>query len=987
MHIQSNSKPRLAALPLLIASALAGGFVACLPMPAVAAEQQQASVAGLVQDAAGKPLAGAQINVMGVSEAVYDQSHKLVSDAAGRFSLSLPAGDYGVMADLTGFDSFSANNFSIKNAAAVEWKVVMNTVGSSTAAVAPAAVVAGGADAADSSTDALPPGDLDATEMAGVEVEGTIVEGGQELYVDERRTTANVTEAISAEQIARTGDSDTATTLKRVTGLTVVDGKFVFVRGLGDRYSSVLLNGAQIPSPDPTRRTIPLDLFPTEILDGVVVQKSWSPDLPAEFGGGTVQLRTRGVPAGFIAKLGLSLGYVQDSTFDDGLSYVGDSNDWTGFDSARQLPGALAAATAGGTVLRPQSPTNPGGSSAAELEQFGEALAGNYNVDTRTTIKPDTGFSAALGNSFDLGDNKLGLLGALRYSNTYDNFDEVRREFAVVGQNELVQASELDVQRSLQNIELSAFLVAGLDLGADHRLKSTTLLLRNSEDQTQQSTGYPEDPGDVSRFTELEWIENALIAEQLAGEHRFPGLKDLNLNWQYTLAEATRESPNTRRYRYDRDNASQAFSFSRRSDSNSTVFAELDDDSQDFSFGFKLPTMLNDDTYLDLSAGGGVLRRDRDSQIRRFSFVGVGPLANDPNVIGNFDLDDILNAANIGPNGFELRETTRGTDNYVADQELDALFLGADLNWKSKYRFTAGVRYEDNAQEVSTFQLGVPDAVPVVAAINSADWLPSLGFTWLYSDDDQLRFTIAETVSRPDFRELSSAPYTDPLLDLETIGNPNLVPTSIRHFDARWEHYFSYTESLSVALFLKDFDQPIEKIQVPGTGSLVSLDNADSARNYGIEIDYFRSLGFVSDRLQQFYTAANFSWIESNIELGAANDIQTNSSRPLQGQSPYVMNLQLGYKSPDGDNEATLLYNVAGKRISQVGVFGAPDIYEQPLHVLDFNWRHALAKNWTLKLRLRNLLDPKIEYKQGNEITREYRLGRELGVTVEWQPR
>jgi TonB-dependent receptor len=717
------------------------------------------------------------------------------------------------------------------------------------------------------------------------------------------------------------------------------------------------------------------------------VQKTWSPDLPAEFGGGTVQLRTRGVPSGFIAKLGLSTGYQQGSTFDDGLSYSGDGRDWTGFDNGRGLPSALAAATADGSVLRPQSPTNPDGVSPQQLEQFGESLAGDYNVDTRTSIKPDAGFSAALGNSFEIGDTKLGLLGAMRYSNTYDNIDETRREFAVVGDNELVQTSELDVQRSLQNIELSAFLVAGLDMGSDHRLKSTTLLLRNTEDQTQQATGYPEDPADISRFTELEWIENALIAEQLAGEHRFPGLKDLSLNWQYTVAEATRESPNTRQYRYDRNNTTNVFSFSRRSDSNSTVFAELDDDSQDFSFAFKLPTMLNDETYLDLSAGGGMLRRDRDSEIRRFSFAGVGPLANDPNVIGGFDLDDILNPANIGANGFELRETTRGTDNYVADQDLDAVFIGADLNWKSAFRFSGGLRYEDNQQQVSTFQLGVADAVPVVASISTADLLPSLGFTWLYSEDDQLRFSVAESVSRPDFRELSSAPYTDPLLDLETIGNPDLVPTSIRHFDVRWEHYFSYTETLSIAAFLKDFDQPIEKIQVPGTGSLISLANAESARNYGIEIDYFRGLGFVSEHLEQFYTAANFSWIESEIRLGPANDIQTNESRPLQGQSPYVVNLQVGYKSPDGDDEATLLYNIAGKRISQVGVFGAPDIYEQPFNALDFNWRHGLGADWTLKLRLRNLLDPKVEYQQGDEVTREYRRGRELGLTIEWQPR
>lgn len=825
----------------------------------------------------------------------------------------------------------------------------------------------------------------DATELSSIDVQGAVVEGAQESYQDERRSAANVTEALSAEQISRTGDADVATTLKRVTGLTVVDNKYVFVRGLGDRYSSVLLNGAQIPSPDPTRRVIPLDLFPTEILDGLIVQKSWSPDLPAEFGGGTVALRTRGVPGKFIAKMAISSAWIEGSTFKDGLTYNGGADDWTGYDSVRDLPPDLAAAIANGNVLTQQSSSNPNGVSPVEMERLGESLAGNYDVDSRSRIQPDLGFSAALGNRFEWGENKAGVLAALRYHNAWDTLNETRRGFSVLGNGDLTQTAGLAVDRTVQNIDLSAFVVAGADLGADHHLKSTTLLLRSSEDQTQVATGFLEDPADISRFTELEYIENQLLAEQLAGEHRFPVLKDLSLSWQYTLAEASRQSPNTRRYRYDRSNNDNRFSFSRRSDSNDTAFADLTDHSDDLSLSFKLPLVLNEQTYLDLSLGGARLRRDRDSSIRRFNFIGIGPLANDPALIANPSLDAILSPANIGANGFALRENTRATDNYDATQDLDAMFFAADLNWQSQYRFNVGLRYEDNQQQVSTFALGVASGVPVVAAIQTGDWLPALGFTWLFSESDQVRATVSDTVSRPDFRELSAAPYTDPELDLETIGNPNLKPSAIRHYDLRWEHYFSYTESLSVAAFLKNFELPIEKIQVPGTGDLQSLANAESAQNYGFEIDYLHGLGFLNQHLEAFYTAANFSVIQSNIQLGIANDIQTNDSRPLQGQSPYVLNLQLGYKTPDNTQEATLLYNVSGRRIAQVGVFGAPDIYEQSFDALDFNWRYQFAEAWTLKLRLRNLLDPKVEFRQGDYVTREFRRGRELGLTLEWQ--
>lgn len=835
-------------------------------------------------------------------------------------------------------------------------------------------------------TPAPEPEGEDTTELSGVEVEGSYTEGGQELYTDERRATASVTEAVSAEQIARTGDSDAASTLKRVTGLSVVDGRYVFVRGLGDRYSSVLLNGAQIPSPDPTRRVVPLDLFPTELLEGVVIQKSYSADLPGEFGGGTVQLRTRGAPVGFVAKLGFGLGYDSSATFDDGLGYDGGSGDWTGFDDgAREMPEALAQAIADGTVLRPVSPTNPNGFTPTQLEGFGEALADQGYAIAGRDLKPNSQFSGAIGNRFELGDVPVGVLAAVRYANNIDHSDEVRNSYAVLGDGSLVQSSGLDVARTTENVELSTFLSFGADLGENHRLKNTTMLLRSTEDEAKIAEGYTEDPADISRFYSLEWIENELLATQFAGEHRFPAARDLSLNWQYTLAQATRESPSTRTYRYDRNNSSQQFLFSRRSDSNATVFSDLVDDSQDFSFAFKLPLMLNDEAYLDLSAGGGLLRRERESDIRRFEFSGVGPLANDPLVIAGATPDQIFTPDNIGVSGFQLREVTRGTDNYTADQDLDALFMSADLNWKSKYRFTLGLRHEANDQEVSTFALGSTSA-PTVASIRSDDLLPSAAFTWLYSDAAQWRLSYSETVSRPDFRELSPAPYTDPLLDLETIGNPDLKPTAIQHLDLRWEYYFSYSESFSAALFLKDFSDPIEKIQVPGTGSLLSLANADSASNQGIELDYFRGLEFLGERWTNFYTAANYAWIDSEIELDGVNDIQTNDTRPMQGQSPYVANLQLGYRKPDNNLEATLLYNVFGKRISQVGVFGAPDIYEQDFHSLDFNLRKQFDAEWTLKLRLRNLLDPKVEFTQGDEITRAFRRGRELGLTLEWRP-
>ncbi|MEO6064178.1 MAG: TonB-dependent receptor, partial [Lysobacterales bacterium] len=387
--------------------------------------------------------------------------------------------------------------------------------------------------------------------------------------------------------------------------------------------------------------------------------------------------------------------------------------------------------------------------------------------------------------------------------------------------------------------------------------------------------------------------------------------------------------------------------------------------------------------------------RDRASAIRRFQFLAAGPLANDPAVLGATGLDAIFNPANIGPNGFVLREVTRGTDNYLATQKLDAAFVAVDVAMGEHWRFALGARNEDNQQTVTTFSLD--DSLPIVASLNVRDWLPALAVTWLRTDDSQWRFAYAETVSRPDFRELSPAPFTDPLLDSEAIGNPELVQTSIRNVDLRYEYFFSPTELFAASLFYKKFQDPIERITIPGTGDLLSFSNADSATNYGAEIEVFKYLDFMPDTWlgkrtgenfpwESFYIGANYAWVDSEVMLGESQSIQTNAVRPLQGQSRCLANLQLGYQSADGNREATLLFNRFGRRISQVGTSGAPDTYEEGVNQLDFVYSHSFAPDWAWKLRLRNLLDPRIEYTQGDETTREFKRGREVLVTLEWRP-
>ncbi|MCQ4165743.1 TonB-dependent receptor [Tahibacter harae] len=961
-------------LSVFLAASLAQPLLAAEPA-ASATAQRQGLIRGRVLGPDQRPVAGAKVTVQGMSEAVQNISQDLLGDADGRFQASVPAGEFGLTAQAEGFDLLIQDGFVVKAGAETPATLVL---GSAAALVAPLAQDSNAGEGAQT--------------LGGVNVRGSYQRGGQALYLDEKRAAPVVAETLGAEQIARTGDSDAATTLKRVTGLTLVDGRFVYVRGLGERYSSVSLNGAQIPSPDPTRRVVPLDLFPTDLLDGVVVQKGYTPDMPGEFGGGSVLLRTRDVPNKFFFRINGTLGYQQGTSFDDGYTYDGGGSDWTGHDNgARALPGSLAGATAGGTVLRPQTPLNPGGATPAELERYGEDVAAaGYGVQ-RETLAPDMGVSAAVGNRWELGgESRLGFIAALRYNQGWDRNEEVRRTFQASSAG-LELADRLQVDDTHRNVDFSAFLNIGYELNRQHRFSATSVLLRQTEDRTKLSDGVQDEQ--AALFTELRWTENQLFAQQFGGNHLFPAAHDLSLDWQYTWARATRKEPDTRRYRYDRD-SDGSLAFSQRSDSNQQSWAELDDHQRGLNVKGKLPFDFGGNT-LDVSFGGERVERNRDASLRSFSFNAIGPLARDPALLGR-PINDVLSPDHIGPDGFVLTESTLPTDNYFARQDLTGLFLGIDANIAQKYRIALGARREKNDQAVTTFALSNPEAPPVVAGEDTRSTLPAAAFTWAYSDDAQLRLSYAKTLSRPDFRELSPAPYLDPLLDVQVIGNPDLVSAGIRNYDLRWEYYFSPVESLSIGYFLKEFEDPIEKTRLPGSGVLLSLDNAQSARNYGIELDVSKGLEFVADwpgfrsvhgDWANWSVGFNYARIKSSIQLDPLDaSFQTNLNRPMQGQSPYVANLQLGHHSGDGSREATLLYNVSGRRIAAVGVAGQPDIYEEAFRQLDFQYRRELGEDWSFKLRLRNLLDPAVRYTQGAETTREYRKGRSLLLTLEWKP-
>lgn len=821
---------------------------------------------------------------------------------------------------------------------------------------------------------------------AGVELAEYVVlephlAGTVASVIEEQRTATSVATVLGAEQFSRAGDGDAASALRRASGLTLVGGQFIFIRGLGERFSSTLVNGAAVPSPDATRRVVPLDLFPTNILESVMVQKTYSPDRPAEFAGGTIEMRTRGIPDAFFFNLNLQTGINDNTTFQDGLTYKGGGADFTSYDDgARALPDSLADATKDGVPIKPASVFNPSGFTPKQIEKFGEDLSGVWDVD-RKKRGPDTGMQASMGDSFTFGDFRLGYIAAAGWKREFRKQNEINREFvaADTGDGSLRKTQDFRMQRSLSEVQLTGYVGTELHYKEDHKVFAKTMFLRQAFDEARISQGFTDAESNDIRRTRLKFFSNQLLMTQVGGEHRFDRLKDLSINWLYTNATANREEPKTRDYRFDSDSQGKYF-FAQRADNNQVMYADLVDKDQSWRVDGKLPVQPSFDHKITLGSGFITQSKTRDSAIQRFNYFPVGRDGFNSAVLSQSSLESILRPQYIGTNGFQLRDVTRASDRYTASQDLFSYYGKMDWLMYDRINITGGLRWEDNDQRVNTFTL---NNTPTTAQLKRVDMLPSVVGTLFLTDKQQLRAGFSQTLSRPDFRELSSAPFTDINTNQETVGNPNLKQTSITNWDLRWEYYLSPTENIFAGFFWKDLTKPIELVAVPGTAGLNTYQNTDKANIYGFELELLKKLDFVHPVLQNFYAGGNYTWSASNVQLNADNlKAQTTNDRQLQGHSAQIVNFQIGYDNPQWKTQATLLYNVSSKRIMAAGVLGAPDKYEQPVHQLDFVFSQNLYRGLSMQVSMQNLLDSEIRITQGDEVTRAFRRGRFFNLSV-----
>jgi outer membrane receptor protein involved in Fe transport len=811
---------------------------------------------------------------------------------------------------------------------------------------------------------------------------------GADIVVTGRRS-ANVQKSIpavvsvlSSADIARTGDGNIAGALGRVTGLSVVGNGFVYVRGLGDRYSLALLNGSPLPSPEPLKRVVPLDLFPTNIVSSSLVQKSYSPNYPGEFGGGVINLTTSAIPAESFLTVSGGIGANTETTAQYGYTYYGAKSDWTGFDNGqRDIPPALQAFFDSGERIS--------GGNVDTAEIAGQLVRfSNATVQRVKDVTPNYSATISGGTSFDLGGATLGLIATAGYSNKWVTRDQ-RQQNSVTPD---LSALNSDFERVTTDnrVVANALLGLGLEFG-DNKIRWTNLYIRDTLKHTRLGIGSTQtNPESDIMEQDTAWYERQLIDTQLVGEFKLSPEFSVDVRGGY--ANSQREAPNELSFEYIRTNAAAdpyGDLFVNRLNGNTgqtatTAFSDLNEDL--WSAGIDLSWRPS--PALQLTTGYAYSDTSRTSSRRDFQFrasssfpEGVGVLRPDlllaPGIVDYF---------NIG-----LIETNEGNPAFLATLKNHAGY--GKINWEIFDGLTldGGVRYETAKLNVSPIQVfNTPGASTAATSLNNDYWLPAATLTWQIQQDMQVRLNASKTIARPQFRELIYQFYFDPDTNRRYRGNPFLEDSKLFNAEARFEWYFARDQRFSIAGFYKNIDKPIETfIGLEADNFITSFANAPKAQLYGGEVEvqkYFdladwSDSAFFTDR--RIVAIANYTYTKSKLKVaegdqarvfGASSTLATDYFRDgasLTGQSDHLINLQLGLEDTENLSQQTLILSYASKRVTSRGLANQdqPDVYEYPGVNLDFVVRQGVKvmdRQFDVKLEARNLLGNKYKETQSN---------------------
>ena len=799
-------------------------------------------------------------------------------------------------------------------------------------------------------------------DLTEVEVVVTLNKENNTALILQQKNNASVSDGISSETIKKTPDRNTSDVIKRISGATIQDNKFAIIRGMSDRYNAAYINGAPLPSSESDKKAFSFDIFPANLLDNIVILKTATPDMPGDFAGGVIQINTKSIPEKNAQSISVSTGYNQQTTFKEFRTYKGGKYDWLGIDD--------------GTRGEPKGIPETKLYSTDKLDQIDYAKKVNYDWSLQSKkAMPNFNLQYSLANVGKLFKKDAGSIFALTYNNNNNTFATNRREFEEQGSNYDVSKVRDYVDTTYSNAILaSALWNLSYKLNGNNQIGFKNLFSINSEDRVITRRGSQDIVTQTWERSNVRWfIQNQIYSTQLNGDHYFEKSK-IKFKWVGGYSDIKRETPNLRRMTYVKTSALEddsvkynaviATTGTAAQNAGTMVFNTTKEKMQsiryDVSRGFK----LGDKTKHEVLLGGNHIFRDRIFYAR---LLGYSMYRKNSSLIENTDLkfldesvifapENIGIQDNPGPRdgGFKLSEATTEKDNYAASSMLNAGYITLDSRLFDKLRFIYGARVESYRQRLSVTLFGEEKITDTTVV----DILPSINAVYSVTEKTNIRLSFYQTVSRPEFRELAAFNFLDFNTTFNISGNPSLTRAKIDNYDARFEWYPGAGQVISVSGFYKKITNAVEQA-VDASAQIKSLTfvNVALVENIGVELEYRFKLSTLfnndsSKFLSKTTLFSNFAYIKSEVDVSKILDAEP---RPLQGQSPYIINAGIQYLDNDKDWGVSLSYNVIGRRIVIVGSTGEPSYWENPRHVLDFQLAKTFKEKFEIKFNVRDI--------------------------------
>lgn len=803
------------------------------------------------------------------------------------------------------------------------------------------------------------------------EVSATRVTNTESAVIAEMKRITNIVNAVSGAQISKSQDRDAAEVVKRVPGVTIMENRFLMVRGLSDRYNTVFLNDAGAPSTETDKRSFSFDVIPSGLIDRILVYKTPSADLPGDFAGGMVKIYTKTFPVGSALEVSIQEGLRAGTTFGTFSSIPGSKTDWLGFDNGyRSIP-----------ANSPNYISKSDASNSDVTKSFN-----NSWVITNKTVLPDQRFNLNYTNIFPLGNLRIGSTTGLFYSNTNQIKKIHRQDWDSVSQ--VSDYSDRQSSNTVRSGALQNFSVIY------HNSKFEFKNLINQLGVTQntlRTSNFMDGPAEKSY--DLNYEARTTIQSTLGGEHKFNDDKS-QYNWTLGYSEANMNQPDRKRISYtknrDQDDSMYSAKIANIVDpinGGGRLFFKLNEKIYSFNQNFKHLFKVSDDYSFEINMGTYAEYKSREFSARVLGYT-IKP-GQQAQKLRRLPIEQIFAPENVGtPNGFKIDEITSKSDAYKAHNRLIANYISANLPIGKKFKFIGGYRLESNLLSLE----GFVNQSSINPKQNTLALLPSANLTYSPKDQILVRLAYGKTLNRPEFRENSPFYFYD--FDFRagnygaafpTVLNPAgelLSAADIKNYDLRLEYYPSATEYVQIGLFYKDFTNPIQQIILNSGGSdsrAFTYTNGKRAYSGGAEVDVRKNLMFLDNMFHtklfsRFSLVGNGSLIASRVWLNKSVNQETSSR--LQGQSPYAANAGVYYQDDDHGLQSSLLYNIFGPRIFIIGTLNYANIGEMPRGTLDWTFSKKIGKRFSINGGIQNILNPAERFIQDTDRNGKFEPGK-----------